>query len=254
MTGWAFDGESKYDQIVIVSAGKKICSSKPNVSRPDINPKSPEFIGFTCNVHYKISSEPINLNIYAIRGNGKYYSKLNIIDFVSSSLSNEYNEKCYLKYNQDVKIAQDKGVISGYDHWKRYGFTEGRRCYSLSLQSEGNKIELSRYSLKNHFLFEFISDVYHVVLSYLWPLIIISLFLMLFTHQIQIALILFIFVTAILSRIVLISALDVVGMAPVSGMYLASGVYFYFISFVFSILFLFNEFLKKIKRYHLSKI
>jgi hypothetical protein len=247
LMGWAYDGKNKFDKVVVISDDKQICSTKPNIKRRDINPESPEFIGFQCNVNYLVTTDPIKLEIYGYLANKDNYHKIEIIDFVEATLSNKYNELCYKKYNIDVRNAENNGVITGYDHWKNHGTAEKRNCSALQIKSKYYLDKQKDNTIIKNNAYEWLANSYNLVISNFWFLIPIAGILMLFIREGALAVVWVILTSLVLARIVLISLLDVVGMAPVSGMYLASGVYFYFILFLMSVIFIINYVLEKKK-------
>lgn len=246
LTGWAYDGENKFDEVVVVSNHKQICSTRPSLKRGDINPNNPESIGFQCNVNYKVTPEPVKLEVYGYLSVKNSYHKLEVIDFVQATLSNKYDDLCYKKYNMDVGVAVARGIITGHEHWRIFGAAEKRKCGPFEIKSNDYFQKKIDNTITENIAYELIAKAYHVFISNMWFLVPIAALIMVFKKEGIFLFIWLLLASLISARILLISALDVVGMAPVSGMYLASGIYLYFILFVTSLIFILNVFTKKI--------
>lgn len=171
LTGWAYDGENKFDKVVVVSDHKQICSTKPSLKRGDINPNNPESIGFQCNVNYKVTPEPVKLEVYGYLSSKDSYRKLEVIDFVQATLSNKYDDLCYKKYNSDVGAAEAKGIIAGSEHWRVFGVAEKRKCSPFEIKSNDYFQDKKNNTITENIAYELLAKAYHVFISNMWFLV-----------------------------------------------------------------------------------
>ena len=247
--GWALNTNGKkFQKIKIFLQGKKLCEVSPSLPRPDISHYNPEKIGFTCSSKFDIRPEPsYQLHAYAI-DDGKEFLLRNTQE-VETTLSNNFNEACYLKYNEDVMAALKEGRInSGKSHWLEYGKNESRRCapiYSENYSLERYQKIIDKYGIsKNIFLnkiFDLNSFLYFLCILVSPITLLIFFCTSFFKKDLFAVLIVITFLILCITRLVLLSFLHYYGVAQASSLYLLSGAYSYFIAVAVSIIFVFKN-------------
>jgi hypothetical protein len=236
--GWAlYEADKKFEKIEIYIGDDKLCESMPSLPRPDILERDPEKIGFKCSGKFNIrSDEPYVISAYA-NIDGRTFLLKNTEEVVISA-SNAFNERCYLKYNEDVSNALTEGRISsGKSHWLEYGKNETRRCapiYSEQYSLEYYQKNIEKYSISNgdivNKIFDLNSLLYYIFLLASPIIILIFYIFSIIKRDAFITSIVTTFLVLFIVRVGLLSFLHYYGVAQASSLYLLSGAYMYFIA------------------------
>jgi hypothetical protein len=256
--GWAYiKNQDKFTDIVATINGYQFCQVAPNISRGDINPESPEGIGFLCAGKYNLQeNQNLYLDIYALNEHKKIKYKLSKTELVQKLSDNQFDERCYIDSNPDVKSIVEAGKITAIEHWKAFGMHEKRNCMPLfNDRYEKNFANIEKYSLPGDSLVSKIFDIndwiYKIIINPSIFIIIISTFAALIFGFYQLIFINLVFTTLLISRIMLMAILDYVGLAPISPNYLTTAVYFNFLICLISFLIIMksiDSILNKFKR------
>jgi hypothetical protein len=252
--GWALSSKGeKFKKIQIEINGEKICAVSPEISRPDISPKDPTHIGFQCVGNFTpLKDESYTITAYAVSENNKTIYPLLITTEVLIVMKNKFSEDCYLNSHQDVKNAVLAGKITAIEHFQEYGIGEKRKCIPIFSLTESilkykdrfEKLVIPKNSLLVK-IFNLNSIIYNYIMPYILYLILISLVILTIKKYIEISIILMIFISLFISRAMLLSLLDYVGLAVISPLYLLTGIYSYFIAGTLSMMIIFQFVLKK---------
>lgn len=247
--GWAFNQNmSKFSKVHVLLNEELICISYPNISRIDINAKDPANIGFMCQGDFlPRKDEKYELKAYGIDELRNSSYQLNITPDVKEITSNKFNSECYLDANPDVKKAVQEGKITAMDHLLLYGKNEKRKCVPIYYATENleNYSEfISKNTLqKNSFtetIYNFLNKLYHYLNLAFIAIIPIAIIVAVKRKSYAVPVAISIFLCLFISRVLLLTILDYLGMAVISPLYLASGTYSYFIAGGLSLMVLLN--------------
>jgi len=216
---------SGIDNILIVINDKFTCKAKT------INNE------FICIFKYNLKF-PLIINAYLQQDINLYKINLNKDLFANLTY---FDEDCYLKNNPDVaKAVKEKIITSGFQHWKNHGLNEERLCspndyFDYIHDSKLTHSIYSDYAVK---LVNLLFYLYKFLMNIGLIIILIGLFLLLRERNIRYLSVCIILLCFAISRLSLISLLDVTGLAPITGMYLLSGTFSYFLLIIFCLNFI----------------
>ena len=235
--GWAMTQSNQpFSQIEVELNGRPLCTVSPDGFRPDMAHLSTQNLGFLCSAVAAITPQkPVVLRAYGVDPNTRTKFLLSLSDAVRASLTNEWNEACYLEANPAIKEAVVAGRMTALMHWNTFGVHEERPCAPLfnPLYSPQKTYWNARVSILANSLLETLffwnSKLYHYF-NLLFVLVIPLSFGLLYKQK-NSALLLLSSTLALLffTRIVVISILDYLGLAPIWPIYLMSAFYAYFI-------------------------
>ena len=222
-----------------------ICSVAPDIFRPEWAQINTLNVGFLCSAIVPISKQDQpKLEVFAIDTKAGTKSLIPNSEAVQSSLTNTWNEACYLKANPLVGEAVKAGRMSAKAHWEQYGQYEERPCAPLfnPLTSPEKPIWNGTRSAKAFAVVEAIYSASSAIYHYLNLLftITIPLFLIFAWRKKSDALLILgsVFTLLLVTRIVMMAVLDFLGLAPIIPLYLMSAFYAYFILGSLSLIYL----------------
>lgn len=197
-------------------------------------------IRFECIVPFEFeTSNPLAISAYVLEALSKVRYKLKNDYIVDISLSNKFNQDCYLFSNLDVKYYVDKGVFTADEHFKKYGIYENRPCApinSIKLAQHNFQEEITRYADASNSFFSTVFMINSVSYSYFIKLIPFIFIILLLAYILGgkfnylVVLSILIFLLLFLSRVSLISLFSYLGIAPISALYMASGFFSFFVA------------------------
>jgi hypothetical protein len=260
--GWAIlpDGK-KFSSVDIYLNNEKRCSILTSIDRPDISKLYPENIGFSCLFPLEVNKySTFHIKAFAnLNLDNKNTFLLNNTDLVDITMSNKFNESCYLKHNPDVSNAVKEGIITALDHWESSGMRENRVCtplYNAYTDYDNYRTKLINYGyVKDGVVqnsFKSILIAYRYLILFSTFLIVPLFFIMLRKKEYFNLTILSTFIILALTRIGMVSILSYLAIVPISPLYLMSGIFSLFIAclvtFIFTIYYFIN-FINFIKKY-----
>ncbi len=187
---------------------------------------------FSCVFDYNLQF-PINIEAYIQQDRKLFQIKFNKDLFANLAY---FDEDCYLTNNPDVANAvKNKIFTSGFEHWKNHGSNEQRLCTPNDYFDyiSDSKIKHSIYSDYSVNLVNLLFYFYKFLMNIGFIIILIGLFCLLKVRNIRYLSICIILLCFTITRLSLISLLDVTGLAPITGMYLLSGTFSYFLLIIF---------------------
>lgn len=253
--GWAFHNGDKFNSIHINLDGNEVCVTEPRTDRVDINLKSPDKIGFTCQFVGIIKPESSRkLEVFAAIHYKKIQYPLNLTDDVKFRIINKFDEGQYTSLNPDVQIFVNRTKKTAINHWQQIGQFENRPGAPLyredKISDEDYEKYTYNYSSYFSYIFDLNSNIYTFINKY-GVFILVGVFLCLaIARKWMEFYIVFVPVSLSILRLILLSILDVSGLAPISPLYLNAGMYCYFISIILGAVF----FISLIQENLLSKI
>lgn len=238
--GWAIlDENNKFSSVDIYINNEIKCDIALTVKRPDISKLYPENIGFSCTFPLEITKDSTFLITSYAKLNQDKYNKylLNNTDVVDISMSNIFNEGCYLKYNPDVEKAVNQGIITALSHWELDGMREKRTCmpiFNSYTDYSGYYKKVNEYGYIKNDTFKASYSTSLVFYRYLvlFSLIILipCIFLTLKNKNYLFTIVIGTFLILAITRVVLVSILSYLALVPISPLYLMSGIYSLFIA------------------------
>ena len=244
--GWGLTfTQTPYSAFEVLLNDQVICSVAPDIFRPELAQINTHNLGFLCSAIVPIGpQDQPKLEVFAIDTKTRTKTMVANSPAVQSSLTNTWNEACYLKANPLVGEAVKAGRMSAKAHWEQYGQYEERPCAPLfnPLTSPEKPIWNAARSAKAFALVEAIysasSSIYHY-LNLLFTITIPLFFILAWKKKNQALLVLGLVFTALLiTRIVMMAVLDFLGLAPIIPLYLMSAFYTYFILGALSLIYL----------------
>jgi hypothetical protein len=244
--GWGLTfTQTPYSAFEVLLNDQVICSVAPDIFRPELAQINTQNLGFLCSAIVPIGpQDQPKLEVFAIDSKALTKTVIANSEAVQSSLTNTWNEACYLKANPLVGEAVKAGRMSAKAHWEQYGQYEERPCAPLfnPLTSPEKPIWNAARSAKAFAVIEAIysasSSIYHY-LNLLFTISIPLFFILVWKKKNGALLILgSVFMLLLVTRIVMIAVLDFLGLAPIIPLYLMSAFYAYFILGSLSLIYL----------------
>lgn len=244
--GWALtSSQSPFSAFEVQLSGRTLCTVTPDIFRPELAQINTHNLGFLCSAIVPIGpQDQPKLEVFAIDTKARTKTLIANSQAVQSSLTNTWNEECYLKANPLVNDAVKSGRMSAKTHWEQYGQYEERPCAPLfnRLTSPEKPFWNANRSAKAYAAVEAIysasSSIYHY-LNLLFTIAIPLFFVLAWKKKNQALLVLGLVFTALLvTRIVMMAVLDFLGLAPIIPLYLMSAFYAYFILGTLSFIYL----------------
>jgi hypothetical protein len=244
--GWGLTfTQTPYSAFEVLLNDQVICSVAPDIFRPELAQINTHNLGFLCSaiVLIGLQDQP-KLEVFAIDSKARTKTLIANSQAVQSSLTNTWNEACYLKANPLVNEAVLAGRMSATAHWEQYGLHEERPCAPLfnPLTSPEKPIWNAARSAEAFAVIEAIysasSSIYHY-LNLLFTISIPLFFILAWKKKSNALLILgSVFTLLLVTRIVMMAVLDFLGLAPIIPLYLMSAFYAYFILGSLSLIYL----------------
>ena len=244
--GWGLTStQTPYSAFEVLLNDQVICSVAPDIFRPELAQINTHNLGFLCSAIVPIGpQDQPKLEVFAIDTKARIKTVIANSEAVQSSLTNTWNEACYLKANPLVGEAVKAGRMSATAHWEQYGRYEERACTPLfnPLTSPEKPIWNAARSAKAFAIVEAIysasSSSYHY-LNLLFTISIPLFFILTWKKKSNTLLVLgSVFALLLLTRIVMMAVLDFLGLAPIIPLYLMSAFYAYFILGSLSLIYL----------------
>ena len=244
--GWGLTStQTPYSAFEVLLNDQVICSVAPDIFRPELAQINTHNLGFLCSAIVPIGpQDQPKLEVFAIDTKARTKTVITNSPAVQSSLTNTWNEACYLKANPLVGEAVKAGRMSAIAHWEQYGQYEERPCAPLfnPLTSPEKPIWNAARSAKAFAIIEAIysasSSIYHY-LNLLFTITIPLFFILAWKRKSNALLVLgSVFALLLVTRIVMMAVLDFLGLAPIIPLYLMSAFYAYFILGSLSLIYL----------------
>lgn len=235
--GWGFTStQTPYSDFEVLLNDQVICSVAPDIFRPELAQMNTHNLGFLCSAIVSIGAQDQpKLEVFAINTKARSKTLIANSPAVQSSLTNTWNEECYLKSNPLVNEAVKAGRMSTKAHWEQYGQYEERPCAPLfnPLTSPEKKFWNATRSAKASAAVEAIysasSSIYHY-LNLLFTITIPLFFILAWKKKsVELLVLGSVFTVLLATRIVMMSILDFLGLAPIIPLYLMSAFYVFFI-------------------------
>ena len=231
------------EKIIINIDNKKICYPKILQSKKEIQSN------FECKIKYILEeNQAISLKALYKTDSGKFEIISNTKN-INKLIKNQFDEKCYLENNPDVKSAVEKKEMkSGYEHWINYGINEQRKCVPLFTKyfEKKNKDEFSYYSLSK--LSYKVDYLYYILFKYFYSIF--PIFLIAFIYCVYKKKEYFILISCLIilsisfTRVFMLSIFHVNYMAPISGHYLMLSIFLNHLVFILIMSFVVTIFLR----------
>jgi hypothetical protein len=244
--GWGLTStQTPYSAFEVLLNDQVICSVAPDIFRPELAQINTHNLGFLCSAIVSIGpQDQPKLEVFAIDAKERTKTVIANSEAVQSSLTNTWNEACYLKANPLVGEAVKAGRMSATAHWEQYDRYEERACAPLfnPLTSPEKPIWNAARSAKAFAIVEAIysasSSIYHY-LNLLFTISIPLFFILAWKKKSNPLLVLgSVFALLLVTRIVMMAVLDFLGLAPIIPLYLMSAFYAYFILGSLSLIYL----------------
>lgn len=244
--GWGLAAtQTPFNAFEVLLNNQLICSVAPDIFRPELAQINTHNLGFLCSAIVPIGpQDQPKLEVFAMDTKARTKTLIANSEAVQASLSNTWNEACYLKANPLVGEAVKAGRMSAKAHWEQYGQYEERPCAPLfnSLTSPEKPFWNAVRSAKAFAAIEVIysgsSSIYHY-LNLLFTITIPLFFILAWKKKNNALLVLgSVFALLLVTRIVMMAILDFLGLAPIIPLYLMSAFYAYFILGSLSLIYL----------------
>ena len=242
---------------ILIEARGMICSVKPSLRRPDIAAVDYD-LGFVCEIPAILDIEQgfkgINFESKILAANGVFsLVATEAVTKKMQSFSTIFDEDCYIERYPDVKQAVIIGQFSsGFDHFKKHGYKENRKCANSEFLFDANSLLESGFSVNRPdenlaiMALNFLGESYKTLSKFGFFLVPVALLFAAITMNFFVLGSMIVFGGLALTRVILISLLDYTGMAPVSALYLFSGSVMWFCMVGLAVGYLSNFVLRKV--------